>query len=250
MIPSVYMRAAGGRRLGQVRARERKTGEKKMAGDKKSYADLREELKTGDILLFSGKGAISDGIKFFCGSKWSHVGMVYRMKDNVGDSVFCWESTTLSNVQDAETGRLTKGVQRVELSERLERCFASGYEVSVRKLNQQLDMNMLIALDQFRHEISGRPYEKHRLELIKAAWDGWLGQNKEDLSSLFCSEMVAEAYQRMGLLSGDMPSNEYTPKDFSDERKLSLLEGYTLAAEIKIDGLGDSQPAGYRASDL
>jgi hypothetical protein len=214
-----------------------------------SYADLRSGLKTGDILLFSGKGGISDGIKFFCGSKWSHVAMVYRILDGLEDSVFCWESTTLSNIPDAETGKLTKGVQRVELSERLERCFAAGYEVSVRKLNQKLDMNMLKALDDFRRKISGRPYEKNRLELIKSAYDGWLGQNKEDLSSLFCSEMVAEAYQRMGLLPETISSNEYTPKDFSDERKLSLLEGYSMNPEIRIDGLGDRQPPGYRASD-
>lgn len=223
-----------------------------MAQTEKSYADLRGELRTGDILLFSGKGGISDGIKFFCGSKWSHVAMVYRFTDNSGDSdsVFCWESTTLSNIPDAETGKLTRGVQRVELSERLERCFASGYEVSVRRLNQNLDMNMLKALDAFRREVSGRPYEKNWLELVKSAYDGWLGMNKEDLSSLFCSEMVAAAYQRMGLLSRDLASNEYTPKDFSDERRLSLLDGYALDAEIAISGLGDEQPPGYRTSDM
>jgi hypothetical protein len=34
-----------------------------------NYYDIREELKTGDILLFSGKGRISDGIKFFTRSR-------------------------------------------------------------------------------------------------------------------------------------------------------------------------------------
>jgi hypothetical protein len=43
----------------------------------------------------------------------------------------------------------------------------------------------------------------------------YLGINKEDLSSLFCSELVAEAYQKMGLLTEQLPSNEYIPKDFS-----------------------------------
>ena len=205
-----------------------------------TYKQLRDTLNTGDILLFSGKGRISDGIKFFCRSKWSHVGMVYRIDTQTEDSVFCWESTTLSNVKDADTGRLTRGVQRVELSERLKRCFAAGYEVSVRKLNQRLDMNMLIALDKFRHEISGRPYEQHLLDLVRSAYDGWLGENHEDISSLFCSEMVAAAFQRMGLLSKELPADEYTPKDFSSERKLRLEEGYALQAEIAISSLGES----------
>lgn len=62
---------------------------------------------------------------------------------------------------------------------------------------------------------------KNKLELIKAAYGGWLGDNKENLSSLFCSELVAEAYQRMGLLPevGSAhkvkPSNEYTSRFFS-----------------------------------
>ena len=207
------------------------------------YDDLRDTLKTGDILLFGGKGAISDGIKLFTLSKWSHVGMVYRINDDEKDNdiVFCWESTTLANINDAETGKLTKGVQLVILSERLERCFAKGYEISHRSLNKNITDDMLRSLKNFRKEVSGRPYEKNKLELIKAAYDGWLGDNKENLSSLFCSELVAEAYQRMGLLPevGSAhkvkPSNEYTPADFSVEKRLSLLNDYSLGQEIMID---------------
>lgn len=200
------------------------------------YEDIRNQLKTGDILLFSGKGGISEGIKFFTLSKWSHVGMVYRFDDphDAKGSIFCWESTTLSNLEDADTGKLTKGVQRVELSERLERCFASGYEISVRPLAKSLTDDMVRVLNDFRHEVSGRPYEKDKIELLKAAHDGIFGDNKEDLSSLFCSELVAEAYQRMGLLTEKIPSNEYTPKDFSSEKRLSLELGYSLLNETAI----------------
>lgn len=203
------------------------------------YDALRSQLKTGDVLLFSGKSKISEGIKFFTLSKWSHVGMVYRFESELDPkgSIFCWESTSIGNVADADTGKLTKGVQRVELSERLERCFAEGYEISVRPLSKPLTDDMVRALNAFRHEVSGRPYEKNKLELIKSAWDSILGANKEDLSSLFCSEMVAEAFQRMGLLTEDMFSNEYTPKDFSSEKRLILKLGYGLGNEIAIEAL-------------
>lgn len=77
---------------------------------------------------------------------------------------------------------------------------------------------MVLALNNFRHEISGRPYETNKIELLKAAYDGLFGDNKEDLSSLFCSELIAEAYQKMGLLTEKLPSNEYIPKDFSEEK--------------------------------
>jgi len=200
------------------------------------YESIRSQLKTGDILLFSGKGGISEGIKFFTLSKWSHVGMVYRFDDprDAKGSIFCWESTSLGNLGDADTGKLTKGVQRVELSERLERCFASGYEISVRPLAKSLTDGMVRALNDFRHEVSGRPYEKDKIELLKAAYDGIFGENREDLSSLFCSELIAEAYHRMGLLTEKVPASEYTPKDFSSERGLSLELGYSLLNETAI----------------
>ncbi|MBI4640690.1 MAG: hypothetical protein HY731_08350 [Candidatus Tectomicrobia bacterium] len=201
------------------------------------YEAIRNQLKTGDILLFSGKSGISEGIKFFTLSKWSHVGMVYAFQDRLdpNGTVFCWESTTLSDIKDAETGKLTKGVQRVELSERLERCFAQGYEISVRQLSIPLTDEMIIALNQFRHDVSGRPYERNKIELIKSAYDSIFGENKEDLSSLFCSELVAEAYQKMGLLTEDTSSNEYTPKDFSQEKRIKLQLEYSLGNEIVID---------------
>ena len=68
------------------------------------YAEIRSQLKTGDVLLFSGQGAISEGIKFFTISKWSHVGLVYRFDGPLDPegSIFCWESTTLSDLKDAE----------------------------------------------------------------------------------------------------------------------------------------------------
>lgn len=203
------------------------------------YEDIRSKLKTGDVLLFSGKGGISEGIKFFTLSKYSHVGMVYKLEDPLDPdgSIFCWESTTLSNLKDADTGKLTKGVQRVELSERLERCFAKGYEISVRQLSNALTADMVRALNKFRHDVSGRPYETSKVELLKAAYDGMFGDNEEDLSSLFCSELVAEAYQKMGLLTETVPSNEYIPKDFSEEKNLSLELGYGLQKEIDIHAL-------------
>lgn len=203
------------------------------------YQDLRSQLKTGDVLLFSGKSGISEGIKFFTLSKWSHLGIVYKFESDLDPkgSIFSWESTTLCDVADADTGKLTQGVQRVELSERLERCFAAGYEISVRQLSEPLSNEMVRKLNDFRHEVSGRPYEKNRIDLIKAAWDGPFGKNKEDLSSLFCSELVAEAFQRMGLLGQTKPSDEYSPKDFSAEKRLQLELGYSLGNEISIQAL-------------
>ncbi len=190
---------------------------------------FRAKLQTGDVVLFSGKGGISAGIKWATASRWSHVGMVLCMPEY--DFVALWESTTLSGLTDLDTKEPRKGVQLVPLSARL-----ASYdgEVAVRQLTGVTlsgeDMQELMSL---RREVSGRPYEASEMELIRAAYDGPFGRNKEDLSSLFCSELVAEAYQRMGLLSGKKASNEYTPADFSQKKKLALLRG-SLGPEVPL----------------
>lgn len=173
----------------------------------KIYNDsLRAKLKTGDLVLFSGKGGISAGIKWATLSRWSHVGMIVVLPEY--DFVTVWESTTLSSLVDLDTKIPRKGVQLVPLSSRIE-----GYdgEVAVRQLEGvSFDNDDNKNLMQLRRELAGREYEQNKIELIKAAYDGPLGRNSEDLTSLFCSELVAEAYQRLGLLSEDKRSSEYT----------------------------------------
>lgn len=190
------------------------------------YESIRDDLHIGDLVLFSGKGNISDGIKFFTASKWSHIGVVVKIEE--WDSILLWESTTLSNIADAIDGKSKQGVQTVALSDRID---TYDGDVAIRMLVVNRTPQMIQSMKDFRKEVKNRPYEQNRMELVKAAYDNIFGANEEDLSSLFCSELVAELYQRMGLLSDDLPSNEYTPADFSEKKNLQLLRG-VLGDEI------------------
>ena len=72
-------------------------------------------------------------------------------------------------------------------------------------------------------------YEENKLELFKSQYNGPLGENEEDLDQLFCSELVAEALHRLGLLTKSKPSNEYVPKEFAEG---TLEEYYDIMREI------------------
>ena len=188
-------------------------------------------LDTGDIVLFSGKGAVSHGIKWFTVSRWSHLGVVLRLPER--ENLLLWESLTKGYMVDVEHGEIRRGVQLVDLARRI-----ASYDggVAVRRLDIQRTDEMQRAVDRLREELAGRPYEQSNIELIRAAVDIKpikLTENVEDLSSIFCSELVAETYQRMGLLPEDIPSNEYTPHDFSADRTLPLVTG-SLGPEIII----------------
>ncbi len=196
-----------------------------------TYRQLRDTLSTGDLLLFDGDGIISRGIQLLTDSHFSHIGMAIVSSEL--DTIFCWESTTLSTVKDADTGLATKGVQLVLLSDRL-----NTYQgkVSVRHLlGESLTEHDLRDLSSLRQRLKGTPYEEDDLELLFSALDYFdQDDGEEDLSSLFCSELVAEAYQTLGLLPPCKPSNEYTPADFSEKEDMELLNGFHLGDEIKI----------------
>lgn len=192
------------------------------------YEDVRGQLKTGDVILFDGKGPISMTIKYITRAKWSHVGMVYK----IDDMLFCWESTSIGNTPDFDTGKIVNGVQLTLLSDRIRNY--NGDDVVIRRLENELSAQQLEDIKTLRTLYRGRPYEKSKIELLKAAYDGVFGANKEDDSSLFCSELLAETYQAARLLPeppDGLPSNEYTPKDFS--RDLDLI-GNKFVEEFKI----------------
>ena len=88
----------------------------------------------------------------------------------------------------------------------------------------------------------GKAYEKNLVQMALSAIKPddsffWIFQNThEDLSSLFCSELVAAAYQRMNLIKEGRPSNTYTPDDFSSSRDGAILaEGVELTEEVYIE---------------
>ena len=196
-----------------------------------AYREVKRTLDSGDIVLFGGTSSTCMRVKSWTRSRWSHVAMIYRTA-GVKQPLLL-ESTSTTMIPDAVTGAMTPGVVLVELEAWL-RTYATG-EIAVRKLHVERTPKLRQRLRVFFQKMHGRPYESSAWQMFRAVYDGVLGASSgEDLTSLFCSELIAACYQRMGLLGYQTPSNEYTPMDFSTDRvePLSLLEGATLAPEI------------------
>eukprot|EP01102_Stenamoeba_stenopodia_P011096 TRINITY_DN3394_c0_g2_i1.p1 TRINITY_DN3394_c0_g2~~TRINITY_DN3394_c0_g2_i1.p1 ORF type:complete len:425 (-),score=96.11 TRINITY_DN3394_c0_g2_i1:186-1460(-) len=160
-------------------------------------------MNTCDILLFSSKHALSYATKLLTHSKWDHVGLVINFRGVL---------TLLESTYGS-------GVQINHLDDRLKNFIEKGTRVGVRRLQTPLTADQKETLVYFIHDMLGRPYEKNLLELVRAV--GVSGKEnpgsskKEDLSSVFCSELVAAALQKIGLLSTAWPANEYAPADFA-----------------------------------
>ena len=191
-----------------------------------NYINIRDQIKTGDIVLFQGKGLFSTVIRA-SGDK-THVGVVVNFPEY--DFKCILESTTLSTIRDLGSGEFKKGVQIVPLSKRI-----SSYngKIWIRQLeNFHVGEKERKILFNFRREFNNRPYEKSKIDLIGSAFD-ILNDNEEDLTSVFCSETVGELYQRWGILPDDVPSDSYSPTEFSITAKkpIELLNGAKLADE-------------------
>lgn len=179
------------------------------------YKDLRNKMKTGDVISFSGKGRTSNIIKWFTRSDISHVGIVMETEFNnaFGQRVLILESTSLNNIPDIKTGEFIKGVQMQQLSKRIEAYDGQAYWHKLakplslsgeRKMLQWLSMqhNKRVPYDSFQAMGAG-------IDLF----DSFGLANEPDFSSLFCSELVCKGLQLAEVVSDLINPSEQTPAD-------------------------------------
>ena len=195
------------------------------------YGAVADKLRTGDLVLFSGNTIESLVVQIGTLSPWSHVGMVFRMPSMAGvrgadpHDLYLWHSygnavKSAPDVLGAKPKGLRDGPQLISLSRALH-LYKGG--CFVRRINDAGSRHIKGATDQpevvaWMRRVTGTHYERSIDDLFLATYDGPLGYNgEEDESSYFCSELVAETYQRMGLMEGPavQSPSEYTPYDFS-----------------------------------
>lgn len=59
--------------------------------------------------------------------------------------------------------------------------------------------------------------------MFKDVFDGLFRNEDPEPFEYFCSELIADTYIHMGLMTSDYVANSYVPKDFSDQGSLPLL---------------------------
>ena len=186
-------------------------------------------MQTGDILLFKGNGLFSSLIMAAPGADYSHVGL-YVNHPVHGSCVF--ESTSLGTLPDMITGESICGVQMVPFDERI-----ASYdgEVFHRPIYGDRGDDVLTSFMGFIDKHHGAPYEEDTLQLIRAELDIFPWQkNKPDASSLFCSETSVMCLRECGIIiDDDMPANEFTPTDLSDD-VMFAVNGFRFGAIVAL----------------
>eukprot|EP00051_Salpingoeca_urceolata_P011144 m.137581 g.137581 ORF g.137581 m.137581 type:complete len:556 (-) comp17000_c0_seq4:124-1791(-) len=190
-------------------------------------AQVYGTIKTGDLLLMHNATVQTKVTQYMTASFWDHVGVLFCSQSGI---VFVLEATGC-------------GVTQYELRWRLAMSKVTS-KAAIRHLWVERSPEMLDNFHRARKTAVGLPY-KSRSELLRVIRTQGADHNEtgleDDTSSWFCSQLVASAYKAMGLISLDLPSSAFLPKDFGNEsssRDVPLSNGATLSEEIYLVGAG------------
>lgn len=217
----------------------------------KFFSEVKNTWKTGDIILFCGNGWFSSIIQCFTRTEYSHIGMIIRGKSIPGiiskidedykdpDDLYLFHSNKgpISDIPDIISGLIKDGVQLNSLNDILE-CYNGSYYyrslIRPEKTRQINTERLELIIDQNKK----KSYENDYIEMMKASVDGCgcCCQNSRAPAYLFCSELVALIYKKLGIVSSTTIENEYIPNDFSivSQSDIVFINGWELGIEYQI----------------
>lgn len=159
-----------------------------------SFDEVKDELRPGDLLAFNGYESESRMIALVGRVPVSHTALV-------------WQIGPQGPILMEAVG---VGVRRAQVGSRIE-----GYNGDVWWIPLSDDARTYLdlpALQQFLAEQEGKEFDV--AQMLPAAihlLDGGITKVREDLTKLFCSELVSGALRAGGLL--DLNPSETTPRD-------------------------------------
>ena len=194
-----------------------------------SLAEAATITRTGDVFLFRGKSVADHAIRAVTNSPVNHVGMVLALDDL---PPLLWHAELGKSMPDVWTGEHQRGTQLHRLTDAVSTWYHRyGQKAWMRPIDPDVSREMEDAALRTVAELDGRAFPRSR-----ALAKGWLkgrARRKADLEQLFCAEVVAITYERMGLLGTERPPNWYDPGKFWSGDRLHL-DGASLGPEVTI----------------
>ncbi|MBL8930464.1 MAG: hypothetical protein JNL54_10110 [Kineosporiaceae bacterium] len=189
-----------------------------------------ELTRTGDLWLFRGPSLADRAIRTLTNAPVNHVGMAVVLEDL---PPLLWHAELGQALTDVWTGTKHRGVQLHDLREAVVQ-WVNGY--GQRPWLRQLDVTVTPAMeDELLREIAradGLPFP--RTVALAGRWLRGRVRRHAPIGVTYCAEVVARAYQVMGLLDAERPANAFDPGTFWSGDKLDLLAGARLGSEIEV----------------
>jgi len=186
--------------------------------------------RTGDLWLFRGSGAADHAIRAVTNSPVNHVGMAVVLEDL---PPLMWHAELGRSLVDVWTGGHHRGVQLHDLRDAMLQWTGRYRQRAwVRQLTAPVTAAMEDALLREIARMDGTPFPA--TVSLAGRWVRGRVRRAAPVETTYCAEVVASAYQAMGLLAGDRPTNWYDPGSFWSGDGLQLLGGASLGDEIAV----------------
>lgn len=188
--------------------------------------------RTGDVWLFRGESKADRAIRAVTNSPVNHVGMVIALDDL---PPLLWHAELGRTIPDVWAGITHRGTQLHRLSDAAgqwhhrynQTAWMRQIDVDVTR---EMDDQILLTID----ELDGRTFPG--TASLAAGWVKGRVHRRTKPEQLFCAEVVAITYERMGLLGTSRPPNWYDPGKFWSGDRLELI-GAALGPEIAVDDI-------------
>jgi hypothetical protein len=186
--------------------------------------------QTGDVWLFRGPSGADRAIRVFTNAPVNHVAMVVALDDL---PPLLWHTELGQSLESVWSGDRHRGAQLNRLDEAL-RLWTGKYRqrAFVRPLDGEITLDMEDALLRVVAEYEGRPFPRTR-HLVGKWLSGRLRREASE-QAVYCAELLAITFTRMGLLDPRTPANWFDPGRFWSGDRLDLLGGASLDPEVAV----------------
>lgn len=192
-----------------------------------NYDQVRSQIRSGDILLCSGNGIISELIKKTTKSIWSHVAFILRL-DSI-DRIMVLESVE------------SIGVRTVPLSSYINNYNGTGKGYSGRVLiarHQQFNPAYINHLSRSAVDLFGYPYNKE--EILRIAARIGMKEFGFDVNdpliktdhAYICSEYAYACYKSVGITIDFDPAGYVAPADFAKTPQVNAISFLAIENQV------------------
>ncbi len=197
--------------------------------DSMTLRDALAEAATGDVWLFRGRSAADRAIRLFTNSPVNHVGIVLAIDDL---PPLIWHAELGASMPNVWTGERERGAQLHHL-ERAVSVWTHRYgqDPWFRQIDIHVSDDMENRALSVVAEYSGRAFPSPAS--LAKHWLTGRVRKQISLTDVYCAELAAITYERMGLLVDERPPNWYDPGTFWSGDRLELA-GASLGPEIHV----------------
>jgi hypothetical protein len=197
-----------------------------------------DDASTGDIWLFRGHTVADKAIRVATNAPVNHVAMVVALDDL---PPLLWHTELGRTLEDVWTGTHHRGAQLNRLDEAY-RVWTGKYgqRAYVRQLHGEITRAMEDELLRVIDAFDGKPFPTP--SRLARRWLAGRFRHEATDDAVYCAQLLAITFRRMGLLDPKHPSNWYDPGKFWSGDDLALAGGASLGGEIEVVSAASSSP--------